>query len=100
MKKAWIYGVWLCVSSLSVANASETRIQLDKVSCRDFLLAETDEVDLINIFHLGYLAGSQKKTVIDIEQMSQLSANVKVYCVDNPEALLIDTFTKVSKQQG
>lgn len=93
-----------CASLLLVAGAdvfaSETEIQLFEVSCREFLLSESDEVDLINVFHLGYLAGSAKQKSIDIEVMRDLSMQVKMQCIETPDAPLVETFQKVSKRAG
>ena len=71
---------------------SDSNIDLKSFSCRDYLLSESSELDLITVFHLGYLHGAKSSRSINILNMTDLVSDVKSHCIDEPDDILIHVF--------
>ncbi|MEM6903901.1 MAG: HdeA/HdeB family chaperone [Pseudomonadota bacterium] len=76
----------------AIAQDDETTIDISETTCQMFLEVDGDEAHDILIFHHGYLLGMRGETIIDVEELGEMSDEITDTCTDNPDLLLLELF--------
>jgi HdeA/HdeB family len=82
------------------ARASEEArsLPVTTLTCRSLLQASGDERDLLlAVFH-GYVAGKRGDPSMDTVKMSFQTDDIISYCIDKPDARVLDAFTAAQAQ--
>ncbi|MEM0912475.1 MAG: HdeA/HdeB family chaperone [Pseudomonadota bacterium] len=86
------------MSHTTIAVADESVIDITQTTCRDLLLADSDEQSHILVFHHGFVAGSDNKTSISIDTLALQTEEIKNRCIDNPAEVLMKTFMAIKSE--
>lgn len=78
-------------SSLSFAQEGEA-FDINEITCRDLLLAPSEEEPNILIYFHGYVSGLREDASIDVDTFGAISEQVVEACVDDSAAKLLDVF--------
>ncbi|MGA1622886.1 MAG: HdeA/HdeB family chaperone [Synechocystis sp.] len=88
----------MSVSAVAEANAETTKdaemFDMKAVSCRELMLAGTDNRGLMmSLFH-GFISGQKNETTFNPDTLATVTDDIQNYCIDNPNAELLDVFKK------
>ncbi len=74
------------------APAAEDAIDLQAMTCREFLKTDSEESENIAIFLHGYMSGVAGARTVNGPELAIASDRIVDDCIDNPEAALFSTF--------
>ncbi len=81
--------------ALSETDKSESgAIQIDTVTCKDLMGGNDIERNVGVAFYQGYIAGRKGEKAIEPAAASELSDQVRDYCLSNPTSTLMEAFMK------
>ncbi|EDX86576.1 hypothetical protein S7335_4281 [Synechococcus sp. PCC 7335] len=76
----------------TVPAATVDQIDLEALTCRDFLKTPGDEQTNLMIFMHGYMSGVSETTTIDAPALVAASDSIVDGCIDDPEGTLLSQF--------
>jgi acid stress chaperone HdeB len=85
------------VAGLMATSTLRAQVTLDvaKLSCQQFATASVANPDRIAIWLNGYYHGKRGDTLIDTERLTEDTKKVQQYCINNPDALLMQAVETV-----
>jgi hypothetical protein len=91
---ATVLSAGLAVSVKAESNANTSLFDMKTVSCKELMLAGSDDRDLMmSLFH-GFMNGRKNETQLDPNQLSKVTDEIQNYCVNNPNTNLLEVFEK------
>ena len=69
-------------------------IDLTSMDCRELLQMSGEEEDNTLIFMHGYMSGKNSDLTVNVPALSDVTEQVRGYCIDNPDATLLSTFDR------
>lgn len=73
------------------------KIDVTKLTCKE-VMAGNDMDRAVNAgFFLGFFAGKENSTIIDVNAASAHTDRAMDYCLSNPKSTVMEAFTKTSK---
>ena len=78
----------------ALAQDEEPVIDMTTVDCRTMIKMDADEQDFTLIYFHGYISGMKGDTMFDGPALRDATSNIMDYCIDNPEAMVMEAFEK------
>ena len=69
-------------------------IDLSNLDCRELLQMSGEQEDNTLIFMHGYMSGKNSELMVDVPALSDVTEQVRGYCIDHPDATLLSTFDR------
>ena len=84
-------------AALAVTSAAPAQVMLDlnKVTCDQFIKYKVADPKLIAVWLSGYFHGKRRDTVVDTQRLNADADAVEKYCFKNPEAPLMPSVEAV-----
>jgi len=83
--------------TLAWASSAQAQVTIDvaKISCKQFTSFKVANPDQIALWISGYYNGKRGNTVIDVEKLRSNALNVKNYCYNHPDILVMEAVETV-----
>lgn len=81
----------------TAAPKAQVTIDVSKVSCEQFALYKVASPETLAIWVHGYYSGKRGNTLVDVEALKANMKKLRDYCVQNPEAPLLDAVDTLVK---
>ncbi len=78
----------------SQETSEETKVELNKISCRELLKMPGKDKELTLVFFHGLMTAKKNQMVVDRIALREATAQITDYCIDNPNAMLMTAFEK------
>ena len=82
------------VSSFAQDEAEDTKVELNKISCRELLKMPGKDRELTLVFFHGLMAAKNNQMVIDRVALREATNKITDYCIDNPNSMLMTAFDR------
>ncbi|MGK7880846.1 MAG: HdeA/HdeB family chaperone [Crocosphaera sp.] len=80
------------LSSFAQDEAEDTKVELNKISCRELLKMPGKDRQLTLVFFHGLMAAKNDQMIIDRVALREATNKVTDYCIDNPNSMLMTAF--------
>ncbi|MGK7885449.1 MAG: HdeA/HdeB family chaperone [Crocosphaera sp.] len=80
------------LSSFAQDEAGDTKVELNKISCRELLKMPGKDRQLTLVFFHGLMAAKNNQMVIDRVALREATNKITDYCIDNPNSMLMTAF--------
>ena len=83
--------------TLAWASSAQAQVTIDvaKISCKQFTSFKVANPDQIALWISGYYNGKRGNTVIDVEKLRSNALDVKNYCYNHPDILVMEAVETV-----
>ena len=83
--------------ALSASSAAQGQVTVDvaKMTCGQFATYKIASPKSIATWLSGYHHGARGDTIVDTQQLDTDTKNIQDYCIDNPDALLMQAVEKI-----
>ena len=81
-------------STLAQENKEDTKVELNKISCRELLKMPGKDKELTLVFFHGLMAAKNNQMVIDRVALREATNKITDYCIDNPNSMLMTAFDR------
>ncbi|MDJ0579992.1 HdeA/HdeB family chaperone [Crocosphaera sp.] len=82
------------LSSFAQDEAEDTKVELNKISCRELLKMPGKDRELTLVFFHGLMAAKNNQMVIDRVALREATNKITDYCIDNPNSMLMTAFDR------
>lgn len=82
---------------LSLPARAET-VDLATVKCSELATMKDDDASFLFAWILGYAGGQAGSTLMDLDSMNAIGADIGNYCADNPDVGLLSAATEILSQ--
>lgn len=79
-------------SSFAQDSSEDTKVELNKISCRELLKMPGKDKELTLVFFHGLMAAKNEQMVIDRIALREATNKITDYCIDNPDSMLMTAF--------
>ena len=88
----------IVITDVNAQTANNTStFDMKDISCKELMLSSSENRELImSLFH-GFINGKKNETRLDPNQLAKVTDDIQNYCVDNPQAALLEVFEKYRK---
>ena len=83
---------------LGATASAQVTIDVGKITCNQFALYKVSDPDTIAVWLHGYYSGKQGNTVVEVEKLKANVKKLRDYCLQNPDANLLDAVDTLSNQ--
>ena len=80
------------LDSFAQESSEDTKIDLNKISCRELLKMPGKDRELTLVFFHGLMAAKNNQMVIDRVALREATNKITDYCIDNPNSMLMTAF--------
>ena len=78
--------------------SAQVTIDVGKITCNQFALYKVSDPDTIAVWLHGYYSGKRGNTVVEVEKLKANAKNLRDYCLENPDANLLDAVESLMTQ--
>ncbi len=82
----------LTLLSVAQENSEDTKVELNKITCRELLKMPGKDKELTLIFFHGLITATNNQMVIDRIALREATDKITDYCIDNPGSMLMTAF--------
>ena len=95
----FIVGIALCAPAAWAEEESTpgNTIEIDKLTCKQLMAGNDLERDVVIAYYHGLMDGKKKIEILDIQESSAISDEVRDYCLSNPTDTVMHAFEKFHK---
>ncbi len=79
-------------SSFAQDRSEDTKVELNKISCRELLKMPGEDKELTLVFFHGLMTAKNEQMIIDRIALREATNKITDYCIDNPDSMLITAF--------
>mgnify|MGYP001825458581 CR=1 FL=1 len=83
---------------LPTAATAQVTIDVGKITCDQFALFKVSDPDTIAVWLHGYYSGKRGNTVVEVEKLKANAKKLRDYCLENPDANLLDAVESLMTQ--
>lgn len=80
------------LSSFAQDTSKDTKVELNKISCRELLKMPGKDKELTLVFFHGVMTARNNQMVIDRVVLREATDKITDYCIDNPNSMLMTAF--------
>ncbi len=81
-------------NSLAQENSEDTKVELNKISCRELLKMPGKDKELTLVFFHGLMTAKNNQMIIDRIALREATDKITDDCIDNPNLMLMTVFDK------
>ena len=81
-------------SGFAQDEAENTKVELNKISCRELLKMPGKDRELTLVFFHGLIASRNNQMVIDRVALREATNKITDYCINNPNSMLMTAFAE------
>lgn len=89
-----VFGQSSALTSLAQENSEDTKVELNKISCRELLKMPGKDKELTLVFFHGLMTAKNDEMVIDRVLLREATNKITDDCIDNPDSMLMTVFDK------
>ena len=89
-----VFGQSSALPSLAQENSDDTKVELNKISCREMLKMPGKDKELTLVFFHGLMTAKNDEMVIDRVVLREATNKITDDCIDNPDLMLMTVFDK------
>ena len=78
--------------SLAQDTSENTKVELEKISCRELLKMPGKDRELTLVFFHGLMVARNNQTIVDRIALREATDKITDYCKDNPDVTLMNAF--------
>ncbi len=82
------------LNSLAQENSEDTKVELNKISCRELLKMPGKDKELTLVFFHGLMTAKNNQMIIDRIALREATDKITDDCIDNPNLMLMTVFDK------
>ncbi len=82
------------LSSFAQDTSEDTKVELNKISCREMLKMPGKDRELTLVFFHGVMAYKNSQMIIDRVVLREATDKITDYCIDNPNTMLMEAFDR------
>lgn len=82
------------LKSLAQENSEDTKVELNKISCRELLKMPGKDKELTLVFFHGLMTAKNNQMIIDRIALREATDKITDDCIDNPNLMLMTVFDK------
>ncbi|MDJ0509985.1 MAG: HdeA family protein [Crocosphaera sp.] len=82
------------LSSFAQENSEDTKVDLNKISCRELLKMPGKDKELTLVFFHGLMTAKNNQMVIDRIALREATDKITDDCIDNPNLMLMTVFDR------
>jgi hypothetical protein len=87
MKKTCLIAL-LALLALPVSSEAQIKVEMNKITCGDWLGYNREQQDFVRFWMSGYYNGAANNSVLDYKRLQTNSAKVAAYCKKNKSKTL------------
>jgi hypothetical protein len=92
-----IFSQGLVLSTKVQAQSSDSLFNMETFTCRELMLASSeDRALIISLFH-GFFNGKNNQTAMDVVKTAKITDEIENHCVDNSQKTLMSVFQEYWK---
>ncbi|MDJ0843742.1 HdeA/HdeB family chaperone [Crocosphaera sp.] len=84
----------LNLASFAQEKPEETKVELNKISCRELLKMPGKDKELTLVFFHGLMTAKNEQMVVDRIALREATNKITDYCIDNPSSMLMTAFDR------
>ena len=92
VKLSFILLVLISVFGISAGRAQQT-IDVEKITCDQFLAGRVTDSRTLSIWLSGYYNGTRHNAVVDVSAFQKHSTDLMDYCISHPDMNLMEAIT-------
>lgn len=73
------------------------KVDIMKLTCKEVMGGNDRDRAVTGAYFLGFFAGKENSTTVDLDATSAHSSRVADYCLSNPKSTVMEAFTKTGK---
>ncbi|MGK7940728.1 MAG: HdeA/HdeB family chaperone [Crocosphaera sp.] len=82
------------VDSFAQESSEDTKVDLNKISCRELLKMPGKDKELTLVFFHGLMTAKNNQMIIDRIALREATNKITDDCIDNPNLMLMTVFDK------
>ncbi len=95
MSRVAVAGFVLLVAAYSVPAQAQVMLDVSKLTCQQFATYKVADPKLIAIWINGFQHGKRGDTLVDTQKLDTDTDKVLAFCLENPDASVMEAVDKV-----
>ncbi len=91
---ATVFSQGAILTSFAQENSEETKVDLNKISCRELLKMPGKDKELTLVFFHGLMTAKNNQMIIDRIALREATNKITDDCIDNPNLMLMKVFDR------